>query len=305
MTHSAQDTRAAPEPAEQSILVIHNPVAGWWQRNRLRRFLKALRQTGRNVYVRRTTRPGHATQLAAELDAATVATVVAAGGDGTIREVAAGLAGSGVKLAILPLGTANIMALELGVGLNPKRAAALVVAGETRQITSGLVNDRRFLLMASAGLDSRVVARLSRPLKSLLGKVAYIVAAFQEFFSTEPRPLIKAFVDDAPLTAEMIIVTRARRYGGPFTIAPKADLTGDTLFVVAPQGRGRRALLRYALALATNRLHRLPDVIVQEAREVRLTAPEGHPMQVDGDLLGEIPATIRCDRAPLSVIWPP
>lgn len=300
----SEPTNKTSADQDGAILVIHNPVAGWWQRNRLKRFLRELRKSGRNVYVRRTMRPGHATQLARDLSPDSVAAVVAAGGDGTIREVADGLSGRDIALAILPLGTANIMAIELGLGLNPKRAAQTVVAGKTRAIYPAFVNGRRFLLMASAGVDSRVVARVDRTVKKLIGKGAYVFAALAVLLSREKAPEMVARVDGEDLRAPLIIVTRAEHYGGPFSIAPEADLLSRKIFVVAPMRTGLWNMLRYAFALVTSRLARLPDVYVKEAQSIELLGPEAHPIQVDGDEFGALPASIECDTVPLSLIWP-
>lgn len=310
MDTSTPPASAESRPATQTqssdpaILVIHNPVAGWWQRSKLRIYLKALRATGRRVIVRKTTGPGDATFIAAEVDPREVGTVVAAGGDGTIREVADGLAGSGVRLAVLPLGSANVLALELGLGLSP-RAAARVTANANEGIGyAGLVNNRRFLLMVSAGIDARVVSRTSSKVKRYIGKAAYAVAAVQELLRPKWGGPITALVDGEAITGDLIIVTRAQRYAGPFIIAPDADIRGRRLYVVAPQGRGFLAMIRYAAALFTNRLATLPDVIVREAKEVVLTGPEGHPVQVDGDAMGTLPVTIRCDMVPITLLWP-
>ena len=293
-----------PQSGDLAILVIHNPVAGFWQRNKLRIYLKALRKTGRRIIVRKTAGPGDATFIAAEVDPRQVETVVAAGGDGTIREVADGLAGSGVRLAVLPLGTANVLALELGLGLSP-RAAARATANAREGIGyAGLVDNHRFLLMVSAGVDARVVARTSCTVKRYIGKAAYAVAAVQELLRPRWGGPITALVDGEAVSGDLIIVTRAQRYAGPFIIAPEADIRGRRLYVVAPQGRGFWSMIRYAAALFTNRLSTLPDVIVREAKEVVLTGPEGHPVQVDGDAMGSLPVTIRCDEAPITLLWP-
>lgn len=291
-------------PSDQAILVIHNPVAGWWQRNKLRNYLKELRKAGRRVIVRKTTGPGDATFIAAEVDPRQVETVVAAGGDGTIREVADGLAGSGVRLAVLPLGTANILALELGLGLSPRAAARATAHANEGIGFAGLVDNRRFLLMVSAGIDARVVSRTSSRIKRYVGKAAYAIAAIQELLRPRWGGPITAIVDGEEISGDLIIVTRAQRYAGPFIIAPEADIRGRRLFVVAPQGRGFWAMIRYAVALFTNRLPYLSDVIVREAKEVRLTGPEGHPIQVDGDGMGTLPVTIHCDQSPITLLWP-
>ncbi len=293
-----------PNSTGRAILVVHNPVAGWWQRARLRDFVKALRDTGRHVIIQSTKGPGDATLIAAGADPGQVDTVVAAGGDGTIREVADGLAGSGMRLAVLALGTANVFAIELGIGFSPKAAAKVAASQDHTVGYAGLVDGQRFLLMASAGIDARVVSRTSSHVKRYIGKAAYAVAAIQELLRPKWGGPITAVADGEEISGDLIIVTRAKRYAGPFIIAPEADIRERRLFVIAPQGRGSWAMIRYAAALFTNRLATLPDVIVREATEVVLTGPEGHPVQVDGDAMGTLPVTIRCDDAPITLLWP-
>ena len=289
----------------RKVLIVHNPVAGWWQRNKLKRFLKAVRNYDFNVVVRKTNRPGDATAIAANAQTSGVDTLIAAGGDGTVRETAQGLTQSDVKLGFLPLGTANILAVELGLKQKPEIVAETLRNGVAETCYTGTVNDDRFLLMVSAGIDSRIVARVSPRLKRVLSQGAYVLAAVQELCTPRWSEPVEAIVDGRKISADLIIVTRAKHYAGPFCIAPDADLRGKDLFVVAPQRRGFFAMLRYAVAMLTNRLPALEDVEVIRAKEVQLVGPASHPVQADGDLMGTLPVTVRCDGdASYKLLWP-
>jgi YegS/Rv2252/BmrU family lipid kinase len=294
---------AAPDPIRKRIAVIYNPAAGFRQRGRLRRFLRHLRGLGHDVLLRRTSGPGHATRLAAELDPAQVDAAVAAGGDGTVNEVANGLIGRPIPLAIAPLGTANVMAFELGLGLGMKRAARVLSEGRIVEIHPALAGERGFLLMVSAGPDARVVASVSGRLKRIVGQGAYVIAALREIGSGRARR-ITVSVDGESYEAGLAVVTHASHYGGPFIIAPEARLGDDSVTVVLLPGLRRRDLLRYGLALLTNRIAKLPDARVLAARRVRIDGPEGEPVQSDGDLIGVAPLEITLGTRPLRLLVP-
>lgn len=293
----------AVDPSRKRVAVIYNPAAGFLQRGRLRRFLRHLRGLGHEVLLRRTAGPGHATRLAAALDPAAVDVAVAAGGDGTVNEVANGLIGGPIPLAIVPLGTANVMAFELGLGLGMARAARLPSEGRIVEIVPALVGARGFLLMVSAGPDARVVAAVNTRLKRLIGKGAYVVVALKEIAFGSPRRLA-VLVDGQRYEAGLAVITHARHYGGPFVIAPQARLGDASVTVLLLPGSRRRDLLRYGLALVTNRLSRLSDARLLTARHVRIDGPAGEPVQSDGDLIGTAPLEVSVGGRPLRLLVP-
>ena len=298
------DSTTAATP-KRRMLVVHNPVAGWWQRNKLTRFLKAVRRHGVSVTVRRTDRAGDATEIAANAAMSGIDTIVAAGGDGTVRETAQGIGNAPISLGFLPLGTANILAVELGLTQKPEQVAQKLEDARPQKCFTGSVDGETFLLMVSAGIDSRVVARVSPTVKKYLSQGAYVLAALQELFTPRWSGPVEAIVDGRRYAGDLIVVTRAKHYAGPFCIAPDADLRSNELYAVIPTRRGFFAMLRYAAALLTNRLHTLPDVEVVRGREITLTGPASHPVQADGDLIGTLPVTITCDdRNSYSLLWP-
>jgi diacylglycerol kinase (ATP) len=290
-------------PIRRRVAVIYNPVAGFLQRGRLRRFLKHLRGKGHEILLRRTEGPGHATEIAASLDPELIDVVVAAGGDGTINEVANGLIDRPIPLAIAPLGTANVFAFELGLGLTMRRAAAMPSEGHVAEIRPALAGGRGFLLMVSAGPDARVVSKVDTGWKRLIGKGAYVLAALREIASGDRRR-VRLRIDGEDHEAGLAIITHASHYAGPFVIAPDARLGDDTVTVILFRGSHRFAQLRYGLALLTNRVARLRDVTVLRARSVRIEGPEGEPIQSDGDVIGHAPMSVVLGDGRLRVLVP-
>ena len=147
---------AGPAP-RQRILVIHNPTAGSSARTKLRRFVELLSEDGAEVAVRATAGPGDATAIAAAAGDGKWDAIVAAGGDGTVNEIVNGLGPNSPSLGILPLGTANVLALELGLPVAAPDAARLIARGGVRQLYFAAIEGRRFVMMAGVGFDARVV----------------------------------------------------------------------------------------------------------------------------------------------------
>lgn len=264
------------------VLIVHNPVSGWFRQHRFARFVRALEARGHAVDIYRTRAPGHASRIAADLDPA-VDVVVAAGGDGTVNEVVNGLPDGAPPLAVMPLGTANVLAYELGQGLSVTAAVAAVENGRAFAFRPGRAGARLFVLMASSGVDARVVARVAGPGKRLFGQLAYGAVAAREIF--RPAPPVEAEVDGAPLRAALMVVTRGRFYGGPFAIAPDARLETPGLWLVTIAKPGPWPLIKAGLALMAGRVTRLRDVAVRPVDSVRFTHHAGLPVQLDGDLV--------------------
>src|SRR4051794_31648718 len=170
---------AVPAGRPRRLLVIYNPAAGRRSARRLRRFLDELARLAVPVTLRATASRGDAEDFARAADPGAFDAVVAAGGDGTINEVVSGLAASDLPLAILPLGTANVLANEIGLPRDPARLAAIAATGPARATWTGEVRSdaglRRFVMMAGIGFDASVVAAIDPARKRRLGKLAYVV----------------------------------------------------------------------------------------------------------------------------------
>lgn len=288
----------------RSIHIILNPTAGARRSGLLEAIVRRLKDEGAEVTLERTEAAGHATELArraAERGEADV--IVAAGGDGTINEVARGLLGQGVPLGIIPLGTANVLAIELGLRARAGEVADMLLSGPAHLIGTGLVGGRIFLLMVGIGFDGVVVHAINPRLKRLWGKGAFVWAGVKAWAKGPGRD-IRLVADGREKRAQWAIVLNGRFFAGPYILSRGGDLTqpGLTLFLFR-DGR-RMALVRYLIALGLGRVEKLDDVEVLPVRQVKFAAPEGLEVEVDGDAGGVLPQTVEQGTAFLRLVVP-
>jgi YegS/Rv2252/BmrU family lipid kinase len=214
------------------VLIIFNPTSGSRRRGRLHRVIRALEEAGAAVDLRVTERAGDAEVMAREgAGAGGYDVIAAAGGDGTIDEVANGLPADAPPLGVVPLGTANVFAAEIGLPRGAGAIARTLLAGERRAIHCGRANGRRFLIMAGAGLDAEVVAALDPNLKRCLGKFSYVIETWRKIFRYT-YPVLDVTLDGQVTRAVTAVACKGRRYGGPYLFAPGADLARPDFEVV-------------------------------------------------------------------------
>jgi YegS/Rv2252/BmrU family lipid kinase len=295
------DTRPAPgaiATAPRRIALIFNPTAG---RRRRRRFAATLERlsAGAAVRVMPTGARGDAERFAAAIAAdGSADAIVAAGGDGTINEVINGMAGSSLPLGIVPLGTANVLAWELGIGDRAAAAADAILGGRTRAIHLGRCNGRYFTMMAGVGLDAQVVANIKPRLKRAVGKLAYVYEGLAQIAKLQPTRY-RVVVDGVAADAATVIVCNGRYYAGRYVISPAADLGRPELHACLFGRGGRVRAMRTSLAMLLDRLSRSPDLVIQPGTRITIDGPPGEPVQGDGDVIGHLPAAI--ELAPLTL----
>ena len=258
--------------------------------------------------IAQTTSPGHAEDLArrAVRDGARI--VAAAGGDGTIAEVANGIAGSDAGLGVIPLGTANVIAHEWGLPFEVEAIADALAARRTRLMRPLLARfgdgtARLVLQMLGVGLDSAVVASLDGGLKRRLGKGAYVLETVRQIF-TSPFPSLAIRVNGEALEVAQAIATKGRFYGGRLLLAPHARADAPGFVAALFPGRGRLAAIRAGLALPLNLLPSLGGVTFRHAQSLEITAPAGLPVQADGDLIGRTPVVVTEAQTAIPLIVP-
>jgi len=303
----------APPPAPSAVaagrwIAIHNPTAGLRRRHHLDRVLARLAQLGIAVERRETTGRGDAEAMAHRAAREPgVSCILLAGGDGTINEALNGLDGRAPALAVVPLGTANVLAAELGLPRTAAATAALLAAGPARAIHLGVVAGRRFAMMAGVGFDAHVVDRVRPAVKRRLGKGAYALEILRGLIAFSPRRYRVQIDDSGPVVATSAIVCNGRFYGGRYVLAPAASLALPALEVVLFRGSGRWNAIRYLAATALGRVHRLPDVTIRTARRVRVEAEDGarEPVQADGDIVARLPVRIAVAPDTMTVVAPP
>ena len=278
-------------------LVIVNPAAGGgrapaaWERARRQLHL----QTGIDCVP--TEAPGHARQLARQAVARGVERVVAVGGDGTVSEVAAGLAGTDASLGIVPAGTGNDFSHTLGLPRQPAAAARLALHGFARRIDLGHVQlaDRSatFVNVAGCGFDAEVVRR-TRAARGVGGTLPYLLAVLRSVWTFRPRSLRLVLDDGDTLTRRALSVAVAigPSYGGGLRIAPQAAID-DGLLDVCLIGDLHPLELLAVLPRAYRGTHiRHPKVELFRCRELHVESASSEPTgcQADGELVGQLPA---------------
>lgn len=288
----------------RAAALIYNPTAGRRRHEQiLESVLSALRDGGFEVEPVPTRGPGDATRLARDR-AGRVEVVFAFGGDGTVREVAAGLLGTQTALGIIPGGTVNVLSMSLGLPRDPLAAARLAGRLEARELDVGLIGGMPFLMMVSAGLDSSVMAALDTRLKWRIGRAAYLWQGLREWWRY-PYPRFELAADGVPLEASFVAVSNIPYYGGAYALAPGAHPHDGRLDLVLFRGHGRLATLGFALDLLRGAHLRRSDVTVRHVREVELRSPAGAVAQIDGDVCEErLPFTVRIAPDPLLVLSP-
>jgi len=290
----------------RDALLIYNPTSGRRRhRGRLGALVAALGAGGWRAEAAATSARGDATRLAAEAAAEGADAVFVFGGDGTVREAAAGLLGGEVPLGILPGGTANVLAHALGLPRRPLAAARAHARSERRLFDVGRCGVTPFLMMVSAGLDAAVIARLQPALKTWLGRTGLLLQGLGECWRY-PYPPLTITADGEPLPpATFGAVCNIPFYGGRFALAPAARWDDRRLDLVTFRGTGPRATLGFALALATGRHLARGDVTATVVKEIVLDGPSGLCLQVDGDTCAEpLPATVRLAEERLPTLVP-
>ena len=285
------------------ILAIYNPTAGGSRRRLCQRTLARLTAQGAAVTVRRTADQGDATSLAGAGSIAAYDVVVVAGGDGTINEVINGLPPDPAPLAIVPCGTANVLAAELGLARRADGLAHTILAGRPLPATIGLAGERRFVMMAGVGVDAHAVAGVDIDLKRRFGKAAYGLEVLRQAWKFD-YPRYQVTVDGRDYTAASVIVANGRYYAGRFVVAAEARLADPWFQVCLFTRPGRWNLLRYTIALGLGRLARLVDVEIVAGTEIDVIGPTGEPVQADGDIVGQLPISIRVAEQPLTLLAP-
>ena len=292
----------------KNCLVIFNPTAGPRRLRRLRDVLGLLRARGVEVTVCETFAPRDGERIARE--ACGYHVIVAAGGDGTINEVVNGIhaRGDGCNLGIVPLGTANVLARELGIdGRSTEAIVNAVMAQAPRMASLGLANGRGFSMMAGVGFDAHVVANVDTRVKRVIGKFAYVVESLTQLVRYRARTYLVE-IDGQTETASSVVVANGHFYGGPYVIAPQASLDEDKFQVCLFRRTGRWNAVRYMWGLVSGRLARFPDFDIIPARQLRVRAGDlcmaAEPVQGDGDIMATLPVELEVSAVGLPVLRP-
>jgi len=272
----------------------------------------ALTAAGHGVTAAPTEGAGTAGEIARERIASGADLILALGGDGTLNEILPGVAHTDVPLGLIPAGTANVLARELGLGVNALKAARRIGECVPRRIALGLLRcepgpqSRHFLLMAGVGLDAHIVYQLSLPLKARLGQAAYWAAGLREL--TRKLDEFEAEVNGEKFTASFALASRVRNYAGYLQVAQRASLLKPEFeFVLFEGASTTRHYGRHLAAVMLKRRENVRGISFLQGHGMSFSGQPGTAVyvQVDGEYAGRLPASVEIVPDALTLLIPP
>ena len=305
--------------ALHNALLIHNPNAGGGgnaRRSKLDEARRVLESRGIRADLEETTGPGEATEIAKRATTDGRQLVIACGGDGTINEVVNGLAnsknGHRVPLALLPAGTANVLAKELELSWDIPKAAEQLARGEVREIALGLATPleqpekaRYFLSVAGAGPDGRITYAVDLELKARFGILAYWWQGAREVINYKFHHF-RVTGEGQSREVSLVIVGRTKHYGGPFKITTEADLFEDQFEFLGLTTQSGLKYLSYLPTLWMGDLRKEGGVYFWKSDRLVCESIDNNPIyaQVDGEPLARLPVEFRIVPRALRLLVP-
>jgi diacylglycerol kinase (ATP) len=285
------------------FLIIHNTRAGLRQRWLLAAVLRHLEQAGAAIRVADAASLDEDEKIARSAVAAgDYDCVVAAGGDSTIRGVACGLIGSRMPLGIIPIGTGNVLAHEIGLGRDPASLAKTLREGPALDIRYGRADAVPFLMMVGAGFDAHVVGSLNTSWKRNVGKLAYSWPTVRALLRRPNR--FEVAIDGRTMDATWLVVTRVAHYAGAFVIADRQGLSDDGFHAIVTTVESRRGLMSVLISMARRRHALRRDVEIVACKHVTLPGSPELATQLDGERVSPSVREIALSDDTLAVIVP-
>lgn len=290
----------------KKVAVIYNPSAGRGKSESFaRRAQSCLTRCGMLVNLNPTQASGEATEIARAVsrDHDIVVTV---GGDGTVNEVINGMVGSGAQFGLVPAGTANVLALELGIPFRIDKACAVIAEGHTLSMDLGRADGRRFILMMGAGIDALTIRNLDPRAKKRFRELAFVSTGLRTGLAQPPEPFIVR-VNAEEHRATFLVAGNSRYYGGRFGLTTDADPTDGLLDILMFKGTTAASLGVFWLGAPSGLHLHSRDVTYVKAKsaEVLPLDPERRVWyQTDGEVAGSLPATLGIDHAAIEILVP-
>ena len=281
-------------------LIILNPAAKSERAGGLASKIEEMAAS--SAVIRCTTAAGEARSIAEWGVAEGFDQVVAAGGDGTINEVVNGIAHSNVALGILPVGSMNVFAAELGIPKSLKECWEIIRSGKTREVDLPDANGHAFVQLAGVGLDAQVVQETSWDFKRSFGPLSYLISATHIAARKPPKLGIEA--NGISREGSFVLVGNGRFYGGPFPIFTNAQVDDGLLDVLVFKNLGYLDIVRYVHAMIFGNHVNLPDVDYFRAETITVNSDEKVPVEVDGEVIGGVPVVFHCSSRRLRVLSP-
>lgn len=278
---------------KQKVVVIFNPAA---KGEKARSVENTLRSIVSGATLWPTNGRGQGIRLAEQAVHDGYGVVIAAGGDGTINEVVNGIAGWPVTLGILPTGTMNVFAYELGLPLEQLRKCWEVIEdGHVAEIDLARANDQFFVQLAGVGLDARAVEATDLTIRRTIGPLSYVLAALQIISSPPPRLQI-ACADGRQFEASFALIGNGRHYGGPFPVFSQAQNNDGRLDLLMFRNQGYLHIVRYLQGILAGKPEQMPDVEYLQVPALSVVSDQDTPVEVDGEVSLRTP--VRFELAP-------
>jgi len=283
----------------QDTVVILNPAAN---SERARRWRSRVEELTRGAVLCATSQTGEAEAIARRAVRDGYAKIIAAGGDGTINEVVNGLAGTDAALGLLPMGTMNVFANELGLpATNLDECWDIICAGRTRTIDLPNANGKHFVQLAGVGLDAQAVKETSLAFRRSFGPLSYIISAAQIASRPPPRLTIES-ADITTSEGSFVLVGNGRLYGGPFPFFKRALIDDGLLDVLVFKRIGYLEIIRYLQDVIFSPSITMPEIEYFQTAHLRVSSEDEVPVEVDGELIGNCPVEFQMGERGLRVL---
>src|SRR5437773_73537 len=281
--------------------VILNPSAG---NEQARHWQERIESSVRGCPGRVTLHSAEAEELARRATEEGFGKIVAAGGDGTVNEVVNGIVGSSAALGLLPIGTVNVFAMELGLPLRNLELCWDIIQGDNvRLVDLPSANGRFFVQLAGVGLDAQVVKETSLAFKRSFGPLSCLISAAQIAARRPPRLFIEsenASIDEG----SFVLVGNGRFYGGPFPFFKHAAIDDGLFDVVVFKRLGYLEIIKYLQDVVFSSDIRVPEIEYFQTRHLRVTSEQDVPVELDGELAGSCPVDFQIQEGALRVLTP-
>ena len=296
-----EEKTKASSAAVKDTIVILNPAARGARTQRLRTQVEKL---ARGAIVCATSGAGEAERLARNAAMEGYEKIVAAGGDGTVNEIVNGIAGHNVTLGLLPIGTMNVFATELGLPLNDLAGCwEIIQQNRTHRVDLPRANRKHFVQLAGVGLDAQAVKETSRAFKRSFGPLSYLISAVQ--IASRTPPVLRIESEDAATDeGSFVLVGNGRLYGGRFPFFKQAVMDDGLLDVIVFKRLNYVDIIRYLQDVVFTPQISSPEVEYFQTKHLRVSSEETVPVEIDGELVGNCPVEFRIRAGGLRVLTP-
>ncbi len=286
-TRAQRSVEGTDTPVADTV-IIFNPKA---RSEKSRDLADVLREIAPEAELRMTEAKGGARDLAAQAALEGFRVVAAAGGDGTVNEVANGLAGTGVALGVLPIGTMNVFSKEHDLPDKLDAAWSVIRAGNQREIDLLAANETHFIQLAGVGFDAQVVKETTWESKKSLGPLSYLISAAQIAARTPPKLVVEA--GGMKSEGSFVLIGNGRYYGAKLVLFPKARVDDGMLDVLIFKNIGYLDIAKYLAGVLMGRHTGMDGVEYFQVAEATVRSEQEVPVEVDGELSGALPVTFR------------